>query len=67
MCSLNIHERQLVLIDNYVNCFVRLLTCMVILKLFLVGVHVWTHMNIRLAHVLVDDSVSQVIDMEMSN
>jgi hypothetical protein len=40
---------------------------MVILKLLLVGVHVWTHMNIRLAHVLVDDSVSQVIDMDMSN
>jgi predicted ABC-type exoprotein transport system permease subunit len=67
MCSLNIHKRQLVLNRNYVNCFVRLFTCMVILKLFLVGVHVWTHMNIRLAHVLVDDSVSQVIDMEISN
>jgi hypothetical protein len=40
---------------------------MVILKLFLVGVHVWTHMNIRLAYVLVDDCVSQVIDMEISN
>jgi hypothetical protein len=40
---------------------------MVILKLFLDGDHVWTHMNIRLAHVLVGDSVSQVIDMEMSN
>jgi hypothetical protein len=40
---------------------------MIILKLFQVEVHVWTHMNIRLAHVLVDDSVSQVIDMEMSN
>jgi len=25
------------------------------------------HMNIRLAHVLVDDFVSQVIDIEMSN
>jgi hypothetical protein len=47
--------------------FVRLFTCMVILKLFLVGVHVWTHMNIRLAYVLVDDCVSQVIDMELSN
>jgi hypothetical protein len=47
--------------------FVRLFTCMVILKLILVGVHVWTQMNIRLAHVLVDDCVSQVIDMEMSN
>jgi hypothetical protein len=67
MCSLNIHERKLVLIGNYVNCFVRLFTCMIILKLFQVEVHVWTHMNIRLAHVLVDDSVSQVIDMEMSN
>jgi hypothetical protein len=40
---------------------------MVILKLFPVGVYVWTHMNIRLAHVLVGDYVSQVIDMEMSN
>jgi hypothetical protein len=40
---------------------------MVILKLFLVGVHVWTHTNIKLAHVLVDDYVSHVIDMEMSN
>ena len=40
---------------------------MVILKIFLVGVHAKTHMNIRLAHVLVDDYVSQVIDMEMSN
>jgi hypothetical protein len=40
---------------------------MVILKFFLVGVHVWTHMNIRLGYVLVDDCVSQVIDMEMSN
>jgi hypothetical protein len=67
MCSLNIHEKQIVLIGNYVNCFVRLFTCMAILKLFLIRVHVWTHMNIRLAHVLVDDCVSQVIDMEMSN
>jgi hypothetical protein len=40
---------------------------MVILKLFLIGVHVRTHMNIRLAHVLVDDNVSEVIDIEMSN
>ena len=46
---------------------VKLFTCIVILKLFLVGVHVWTHMNIRLAHVLVDDYVSQVMDMEISN
>ena len=30
---------------------------MVILKLFLVGVHVRTHMDIRLAHVLVDDQL----------
>ena len=36
---------------------------MVILKLFLVGVYVRTHMDIRLAHVLVDDFVSQVMDM----
>jgi hypothetical protein len=40
---------------------------MVILKLFLVGVHVWTCMNFRQAHVLVDDCISQIIDMEMSN
>ena len=38
-----------------------------ILKMFLVGVHAWTQMNIRLAHILVDDYVSQVMDMEMSN
>ena len=38
-----------------------------ILKIFLVGVYVRTHMNIRLAHVLVDDYVSQVMDMGMSN
>ena len=42
---------------------VRLFTCMVILKLFVVGVHVRTHMDIRLAHVLVDDYISQVMDM----
>jgi len=40
---------------------------MVILNMSLVGVHVRTHLNIRLAHVLVDDYVSRVIDMEMSN
>ena len=40
---------------------------MVILKKFLAEVHVWTHMNIRLALVLVDDYFSQVMDMEMSN
>ena len=40
---------------------------MVILKMFLVGVNAKTHMNIRLAYVLVDDYVSQVMDMEMSN
>ena len=40
---------------------------MVILKMFLVGVHARTHMNIRLAHVLVDVYVSQVMDMKMSN
>ena len=40
---------------------------MVILKMSLVGVHVRIHMNVRLAHVLVDDYVSQVMDMEMSN
>ena len=40
---------------------------MVILKLSLIIVRVRTHMNIRLAYVLVDDYVSQVIDIEMSN
>ena len=40
---------------------------MVILKLFLVGVHVRTHMNIRLAHVLVDDYISKVMNVEISN
>ena len=40
---------------------------MTILNWSLVGVHVRTHMNIRLAHVLVDDYVSQVMDIEMSN
>ena len=40
---------------------------MVMLKMFLVGVHVRTHLNIRLAYVLVDDYVSQVMNMEMSN
>jgi len=40
---------------------------MVILKMFLVGVHARTHMNIRLSNVLVDDYISQVMDMEMSN
>ena len=49
------------------NLSVKLITCMVILNMSLVGVHVRTHLNIRLAHVLVDDYVSQVIDMEMSN
>ena len=39
---------------------------MVILKMFLDGVHIRTHLNIRLAHVLFDDYVSQVMDMEMS-
>ena len=38
-----------------------------ILKVFLVRVHVRTHMNIRLAHVLDDDYVSLVMDMRMSN
>ena len=40
---------------------------MVILKLSLIRVRVRIHMNIILAHVLVDDFVSQVIDIEMSN
>ncbi|CAD6253421.1 unnamed protein product [Miscanthus lutarioriparius] len=33
----------------------------------LIRVRVRIHMNIRLAHILVDDYVSQVIDIEMSN
>ena len=40
---------------------------MVILELSLIIVHVSTHMNIRLAHVLVDDYVSQVMDIEMTD
>ena len=40
---------------------------MVILKMLLAEVHVWTHMNIRLALVLVDDYVSQVMIIDMSN
>jgi hypothetical protein len=36
-------------------------------KMFLAGVHARTHMNIKLAHVLVDDYVSQVMDIETSN
>jgi len=40
---------------------------MVVLKMSLIRVHVRTHMNIRLAYVLVDDYVSQVIDIKMSN
>ena len=40
---------------------------MVILKMFIVGVHERRRINIRLAHVLVDDYVSQVMDMRMSN
>jgi len=47
---------------------VRLFTCIIIiLKMFLVGVHERTRMNIRLAYVLVDDYVSQVMDIKMSN
>ena len=46
---------------------VKLITCMVILNMSLVGVHLRTHLNIRLAHVLVDDYISQVMDMEMLN
>jgi len=38
-----------------------------ILKLSLIRVRVKIHMNTRLAHVLVDNFVSQVIDIEMSN
>jgi hypothetical protein len=40
---------------------------MVILKKFLIRVHVMIYVNTTSAHVLVDDYVSQVIDMEMSN
>jgi len=40
---------------------------MVILKLSLIRVRMRIHINIRLADVLVDDFVSQVIDIEMSN
>jgi len=40
---------------------------MIVLKLSLIRVHVRTHMNFRLAYALVDDYVSQVIDIEMSN
>jgi len=40
---------------------------MVILKLSLISFRVRIHMNIRLAYVLVEDIVSQVIDIEMSN
>jgi hypothetical protein len=40
---------------------------MVILKLSLIGGRVRTDMNIRSAHVLVDDYVLEVIDIEMSN
>ena len=36
-------------------------------KMLLVEVQAWTHMNIRLAHILVDDYVSQVMDIEISN
>jgi len=38
---------------------------MVILKLSMIRVCVRIHMNIRLAHVLVDDFVSQVIDRDV--
>jgi len=58
---------KLVSIDNYVNYLWNSFTFMVILKLSLIRVHMRTHMNTRLAHVLVDDYVSQVIDIEMSN
>jgi hypothetical protein len=46
---------------------VKLYSCVVIIKLFLVGLHVRTRMNIRLAHVLVNDYILQVIDMEIIN
>jgi hypothetical protein len=66
MCSLNIHERQLILIGYCVNCLWD--------SLYLYGYSKVVpsqssciHMNIRLAYVLIDVSVLQVIDMEMSN
>ena len=62
-----IHEKATCIDWWLYELSVKLFTCMVILKMFLVGVHVRTRMNIRLAHVLVDDYVSQVMDMEMAN
>ena len=63
-CSLN----NIISIDRQVcDLPVKLITWMIILNWSLVGFHVRTHMNIRLAHVLVDDYVSQVMDMGMSN
>jgi len=44
------YEKKLVLINNYVNYLWNSLL-VVILKMFLVGVHIRTHMNIRLTHV----------------
>ena len=40
---------------------------MVILNLFLVGVHVRTHVNIRPSHIFVGNYFLQVINMDMSN
>jgi hypothetical protein len=64
--SMNIYNFQLVLISNCVNCLWNSYLYG-FWKLFLVGVHVRTHMNIRLAHGLVHNYVLQVIDMEMPN
>ena len=52
-CSLNIHEWQLILIYALWS-ICETLYLYEYSKVFLVGVHVRTHMNIRLAHVLID-------------
>ena len=52
-CFLNIHGWQLVLIDAYVKCLWNFYMYEYS-KMFLVGIHVSTHTNIRLAHILVN-------------
>ena len=54
------------MIGKYVTCN-NIFTYMIIINMSLVGVHVRTHLNVRLAHVLVDGYVSQVIDMVISS
>lgn len=66
MSSMNIYYRQTCNDWQLYELFVKL-TCMVILELSLITVPMRTHMNISLAHVLVDDYISQVIDIKMSN